>query len=216
MNSVAKYTSEAALCEAIPVYVPFAQICIVLVSLGFFVWKFCKTSEQDPTLKDRLKALEKMVDAHEKRADIQDQIIDQLEKGAKGMAQNATELKKFSYMTGYYVARTIMALNLETVMAKDILNVTSQECHAGSLHDLGNVFRAEGDLCEALSCWKKAADLGFAPSIFNLGMCHEIGLGGARKSTRVASTYYEEAARKGLKEAIAKLGGHVQATATFL
>lgn len=216
MNSIAEYNFNVALYEPTAVYMPLAQICIVVVSLAFFVCKFCNAPQQNSTLHERIKALEKMVDAHERRVDIQDQMIDQLEKGARGIAQNATELKKFTYMTGYYVARTVMALNLETVMAKDILNVTARELHAGSLHDLGNVYRAEGDLCEALSYWKKSAELGFAPSMFNIGMCYEIGLGGAHKSTRTASTYYEQAARKGLKEAIAKLGGHVQATATFL
>ena len=56
-----------------------------------------------------------------------------------------------------------------------------------ALNALGNAYaNGQGvpqNTAEALKCYKQAADRGFAPALFNLGMMHELGRGVAAGAT---------------------------------
>ncbi|PSN34216.1 hypothetical protein C0J52_13131 [Blattella germanica] len=58
---------------------------------------------------------------------------------------------------------------------------------------------------EALDHFQKAAELDYAPAVFNLGLCNEMGIG-TTKDLRRAAKYYELASEKGHATAMYNLG----------
>uniref|UniRef100_A0A6M2DEB5 Putative chitin synthase regulatory factor 2 pararge aegeria n=1 Tax=Xenopsylla cheopis TaxID=163159 RepID=A0A6M2DEB5_XENCH len=70
---------------------------------------------------------------------------------------------------------------------------------------LGVASLISGDVASGLSQLKSGAEHGNAAANFNLGLCHELGIG-VEKNYEAAANYYDMAARKGHTNAMYNLG----------
>eukprot|EP00026_Physarum_polycephalum_P010507 Phypoly_transcript_10672.p1 GENE.Phypoly_transcript_10672~~Phypoly_transcript_10672.p1 ORF type:complete len:336 (+),score=59.37 Phypoly_transcript_10672:234-1241(+) len=95
--------------------------------------------------------------------------------------------------------------NGEHEKAKEKLRLAASDNHPSAIHELGCYMQLEKNYPEATKFFQQTADMQFAPSLYNLGAFHSMGLGTPQDSTK-AFSFFKQSAKLGHARAQYHLG----------